>query len=46
MLMYALMSPIGIGIGIIVDVAVKHHHEMAYHGTVGILQVVFKIDHH
>ena len=39
MLIYALMSPLGIGMGIVVDVSVMHHHEHAYKATVGLLQV-------
>ena len=39
MLMYSFMSPVGIGIGTVIDIAVEHHHGSSYHATVGILQV-------
>ena len=47
MLMYAFMSPVGIGIGTVIDVGVEHHHGTSYHATVGILQVITNIfDNH
>ena len=39
MLVYSMMSPIGIAIGITVDVGLEHHHEEAYKSIVGLLQV-------
>ena len=41
MLVYSMMSPIGIAIGITVDVGLEHHHEEAYKSIVGLLQVFF-----
>ena len=39
MLMYSLMSPVGIGIGTVIDIGVEHQHGSSYHATVGVLQV-------
>ena len=39
MFMYSLMSPVGIGIGTVIDIGVEHQHGNSYHATVGILQV-------
>ena len=39
MLVYSMMSPIGIAIGITVDVGLEQHHEEAYKSIVGLLQV-------
>ena len=41
MFMYSLMSPVGIGIGTVIDIGVEHQHGSFYHATVGILQVKF-----
>ena len=41
MLMYSFMSPVGIGIGTVIDIGVEHQHGSSYHATVGILQVKF-----
>ena len=43
MLVYSMMSPIGIAIGITVDVGLEHHHEEAYKSIVGLLQVILHV---